>query len=127
MKSDLKEISTREEVIELVDAFYAKVNEDPLLSPVFNTFAAVDWEKHLPVMYDFWSSILLGEMNYKGNPFLKHIPLPIDKQHFNRWLELFIATIEEKFSGEKAEEAKLRAKSIAAIFQHKLEIIHKKA
>lgn len=126
MKAELKEINTREEVIELVDSFYAKVNEDRMLAPIFNDFAAVDWEKHLPIMYDFWSSILLGETNYKGNPFFKHIPLPVDKQHFNRWLELFISTIEEKFIGEKAEEAKIRAKSIAAIFQHKLEFIHKK-
>lgn len=49
----MKEIKGRQEVIEMVDAFYDKVNKDPLLSPVFNEIAGVDWEKHLPKMYNF--------------------------------------------------------------------------
>ena len=108
----------------MVDSFYGKVNEDELLAPVFNDFAGVNWEKHLPVMYDFWSTILLGEMSYKGNPFLKHIPLPVDKKHFDRWLALFLETIDEHFTGNVAEEAKNRARSIAGIFQHKLASIN---
>ena len=115
-----KEIQSREEIKQMVDSFYSKVNEDELLSPVFNEFAGVDWESHLPKMYDFWTTILLGEMTYKGNPFLKHIPLPIDKQHFDRWIKLFLETIDEHFKGEVAAEAKQRAMSIAGIFQYKL-------
>lgn len=118
--NNTKEIQSKDEIKELVDSFYDKVNRDPLLSPVFNDFAGVNWEKHLPVMYSFWGSILLGNFTYKGNPFLKHIPLPIDKTHFDRWLSLFMETIDERFTGEKAEEAKQRAQSIAGIFQYKL-------
>ena len=118
--NNLKEIQTPAEIKEMVDAFYDKVNKDPLLSPVFNDFAGVHWEEHLPVMYSFWGSMLLGDFTYKGNPFLKHIPLPIEKAHFDRWLALFMETIEEHFTGEKAEEAKSRARSIAGIFQFKL-------
>lgn len=120
-----KEIQSQEEVKVLVDSFYDKVNRDPLLSPVFNDFAKVNWEEHLPVMYSFWGSILLGDFTYKGNPFLKHIPLPIDKTHFDRWLALFMETIEEHFTGEKAEEAKQRANSIAGIFQFKLSTLNR--
>ena len=123
MKENLKEIKSQQEIKEMVDAFYDKVNRDELLSPVFNDFAGVHWEKHLPVMYSFWGSILLGEFTYKGNPFLKHIPLPIDKQHFDRWLQLFMETIDEHFTGDVAEEAKQRASSIAGIFQYKLNAI----
>ena len=119
----LKEIESRDDVKKLVDAFYAKVNEDDLLAPVFNDFAGVDWEAHLPVMYSFWSSILFGEVGYRGNPFMKHIPLPIEKAHFDRWLQLFMETIDEHFTGEKAEEARKRAQSIAGIFQYKLEML----
>lgn len=122
--SEQKEIQSREEIKQMVDSFYGKVNEDELLAPVFNDFAGVNWEKHLPVMYDFWSTILLGEMSYKGNPFLKHIPLPVDKKHFDRWLALFLETIDEHFTGNVAEEAKNRARSIAGIFQHKLASIN---
>lgn len=119
-----KEISSREDVKELVDSFYAKVNEDSLLSPIFNDFAGVKWENHLPIMYDFWSSILLGDMSYKGNPFLKHMVLPIDKDHFSRWLELFLETVNERFTGAVAEEAKKRASTIAGIFQYKMEMLN---
>ena len=122
---NLKEIKSDKEIKEMVDRFYDKVNQDELLSPVFNDFAAVDWEKHLPIMYSFWSSILLGEVTYRGNPFLKHIPLPVEKAHFDRWLQLFKETIDEHFTGDVAEEAKMRASSIAGIFQYKLESMKK--
>lgn len=121
-----KEIISRQDVKLLVDSFYDKVNKDALLAPVFNDFAGVHWETHLPVMYDFWSSVLFGDMSYKGNPFLKHIPLPVEKTHFDRWLELFKQTVDENFQGEKALEVKERAESIAALFQHKLSFIRNK-
>ncbi len=120
MNKPLKTIQSREDIKQLVDRFYGKVNEDALLSPIFNDTAKVNWEAHLPIMYDFWSTMLLGEMSYKGNPFLKHIPLPVDKTHFDRWLKLFLETIDEHFEGEVAEEARKRASSIAGIFQYKL-------
>jgi hemoglobin len=119
----LQEINSREDIETLVNKFYHKVNQDELLSPVFNDFARVNWENHMPVMYDFWSSVLFGDQSYRGNPFLKHIPLPVDKNHFERWLKLFMETVDENFTGEKAEEAKSRATSIAGIFQYKLSVI----
>jgi hemoglobin len=119
-----KEIQDRKDIELLVNSFYLKVNKDLLLSPIFNQTAAVNWEKHLPVMYDFWSTMLLGDKSYRGNPFMKHIPLPIDKTHFDRWLQLFLETVDEHFTGEVAEEAKTRARNIAGVFQYKLEHIH---
>jgi hemoglobin len=124
MHTKLKDIQNRKDIELLVRSFYDKVNKDSLLSPVFNQVAAVHWESHLPVMYDFWSTMLLGEKSYKGNPFLKHIPLPVNKIHFERWLEYFIETVDEHFAGETAEEAKMRARSIAGVFLYKLEHIH---
>ncbi|MDX5396941.1 MAG: group III truncated hemoglobin, partial [Hymenobacteraceae bacterium] len=52
-----KDILAQEDIIKLVDTFYEKVNQDELLAPVFNDFAAVNWQTHLPVMYDFWGSV----------------------------------------------------------------------
>ena len=105
----------------LVDGFNAKVVEDALLGPVFNGFAHVDWPRHLPVMYDFWSSLLLGTTRYHGRPFPKHLPLPIGAAHFQRWLALFEATVDELFAGPKAEEAKLRGQAIAQVFEARLQ------
>ncbi len=118
------DIRNIEDIILLVDRFYDKVNEDSLLSPVFNEFAKVNWEEHLPVMYSFWSAVLFDTNVYKGQPLTSHINLPISTEHFQRWLELFKETVDENFEGDKAAEAKEKADSIANIFQTKLGLIH---
>lgn len=116
-------ISSMEHVKELVDKFYEKVNMDNLLSPVFNKEAKVNWPEHLPKMYKFWGSILLGTADYNGRPFPPHAALHIGKEHFERWLQLFLETVNENFEGELAELAKQRAQNIASVFQYKLGLI----
>ncbi|SDM24895.1 hemoglobin [Catalinimonas alkaloidigena] len=119
------DIQTRADIERMVQTFYGKVNEDGVLAPIFNGVAAVDWEHHLPVMYQFWASMLLGERSYQGNPFRKHVPLPINALHFARWLNLFHATIDELFAGPVADEAKQRATHIGRVFQFKLAQLHR--
>jgi hemoglobin len=111
------DIVTRTHVEELVNSFYDKVKRDDLLAPVF---AQVNWPQHLPVMYNFWSSVLLGGQSYQGNPFARHVHLQINRQHFNRWLALFNETVDERFTGFNANEAKNRAHTIAQLFQYKM-------
>lgn len=123
MQSMKEDIRDEQDIKLLVDAFYARVNEDDLLGPVFNDFAQVDWEHHLPIMYNFWSSVLLGTMAYKGQPFPKHMRLPIDRQHFTRWVKLFTETADTLFEGEKTQELKQKAASIAQVFQMKMGLI----
>lgn len=120
------DIKTEEDIELMVDTFYDKVNDDELLSYIFNDFSKVDWDTHLPIMYRFWNTIILGKQTYKGNPFAKHLKLPVDKTHFDRWVQLFEQNIDEHFLGEVAEHTKLRAKSIAYVFQSKLEFINNK-
>lgn len=117
MKVGNTDIVLREDIKIMVDKFYDKVKSDKLLGPVFSH---VDWPHHLPIMYDFWSSLLLGDQTYKGNPLQKHLSLPIQREHFSRWLDLFKETVDENFKGENAEEVKMRADSIAGIFQYKM-------
>ncbi len=116
----MKDIASRAEVIHLVDSFYYKVREDVLLAPVF---AHVDWPHHLPVMYNFWSSILLGDMSYNGSPLSKHMGLPITQIHFTRWLKLFTETVDSEFTGPIADEAKNRAQTIAKLFQLRMGLL----
>jgi hemoglobin len=117
----MKDISDREDIKKLVDTFYNKVRADEVLAPVFNEVIK-DWSHHLPIMYNFWSTLLLGDMSYQGNPFKKHIPLPLSKQHFQHWLKLFFETLDEMFEGPVATDARNRAASIATIFQYRLNI-----
>ena len=112
-----KDLNSRADVVRLVDSFYNRVKADPLLSPVFSH---LNWEIHMPVMYNFWSSLLFGDMTYQGSPFQKHRHLKITTSHFSKWLELFHQSVDELFEGDKACEAKDRARSIAGIFQHKM-------
>jgi hemoglobin len=118
-----KDIKTEEDIKLLVNNFYSKVSKNILLAPFFNQSMQTNWEKHLAVMYDFWSSVLLGTMKYTGLPFPKHMSLPIEKIHFDQWLKLFFDTVEEHFEGPVAEEAKRRASLIAKTFQFKLGIL----
>lgn len=104
----------------LVDSFYAKVKEDDLLAKIFDDVIKDNWPFHLEKMYRFWQTILLDEHTYNGRPFVPHAKLPIDKIHFDRWLELFYLTVDENFVGEKAYEAKWRADKMAEMFLHKI-------
>jgi len=72
----------------VVRTFYAKVREDEVLAPIFNE-RVVDWEPHLVRMGQFWSSVALMTGIYHGRPMEKHLPLPVDARHFDRWLQLF--------------------------------------
>lgn len=116
-----KDIENREDIIRMVNNFYEKVKPDKTISYFFSQVAGVDWEKHLPVMYNFWENIIFHVGGYTGNPMKHHIDLhqksPMKKEHFNRWIELFNETVDELFEGEKAEQAKLRALSIATVMQ----------
>src|SRR5690349_21165879 len=53
MQPNQTDIATEKDIKTLVDSFYDKVNADPLLSPIFNGIAKVEWEHHLPTMYAF--------------------------------------------------------------------------
>jgi hemoglobin len=69
-------------------------------------------------MYRFWQTILLEEHTYSGS-FPPHKQLPIAKEHFDRWMEIFTSTTDELFAGATAEEAKLR-QNMAEMFNYKI-------
>ena len=75
----------------LVRAFYARIQNDPELGPIFAARIR-DWEPHLQRMFAFWSSVALMSGVYHGQPMQKHVVLPIDARHFDRWLAVFEET-----------------------------------
>lgn len=119
------DISTRKDIEVLIKRFYEKVTEDPLIGFIFNDIMKVNWETHLPVMYDFWSTMLLNETSYSRNAMDVHFEvnrrIRLEEQHFNRWLELFDSTVDELYKGKIADMAKKRARSIAALMLIKME------
>lgn len=124
MKSD---IANRSDIEILVNTFYAEVNKNEKLGYIFNDIAKVDWAHHLPKMYSFWGSILLGEHSFSGNPMVKHVELSkiasMTEVEFNEWLLLFVKTVDELFEGQIADEAKRRATTIARIMLSKIQMV----
>ncbi|MBC7745440.1 MAG: group III truncated hemoglobin [Flavobacterium sp.] len=114
------DILTLEDIKLLVDTFYKKVQHDVLLGPIFNGHILNRWPEHLEKMYRFWQTILLEEPTYSGSPFPPHAKLPVDHSHFQEWMALFTATVDELFDGQKASEAKWRAAKMAEMFEIKI-------
>ena len=120
-----QDIQTEEDVERLVHTFYGYVQKNERLDFIFGDVAKVDWGVHLPNMVDFWSNLLFRTGRYKGRPFRHHLPLPIEKNDFFIWLNLFNHTVDELFAGEKAQYAKEMASKIAASFSIRLEMAGK--
>lgn len=116
-----QEITTIDDIKLLVNSFYDKVRSDALLGHIFDCVIKDRWPTHLEKMYRFWQTVLLEEHTYHGAPFPPHAVLPVDKEHFTRWMELFTQTVEEHFTGGKATEAKWRAGKMAEMFLYKIE------
>lgn len=99
-------------IARLVDGFYERVRLDPLIGPVFNARIS-DWGPHLEQMRLFWSSVALMSGVYHGRPMPKHLPLPVDARHFDRWLALFEATARDLCPPVAADHFIERARRIA--------------
>lgn len=119
-----RETGIDEAMIErLVRGFYARVQADPLLAPVFATRIA-DWEPHLQRMCAFWSSVALMSGRYHGQPMRAHAPLPIDANHFDRWLSLFEDTARALCPPAAAAHFIERARRIAESLELGIAISH---
>ena len=120
----MNDITNKEDIKNFVDAFYNEVRIDQLIGPVFaSVIPDENWTPHLERMYSFWNTVLFGAREYQGNPFAKHRPLPIEKRHYDRWLELLNNTLDQHFSGAKVEEIKTRAEKMGLLFQSKLDYL----
>jgi hemoglobin len=81
-------------IVRVVHGFYDRVRADALLGPIFAArIADADWPAHLGRMVSFWSSVMLMDGSYHGRPMQAHAPLPVGAVHFDRWLDLFRATV----------------------------------
>ena len=117
---DRKELNDRASINLLVNTFYAKVRKDETLGPIFNTIVK-NWPEHLELLTDFWETNLLFTRKYKGNPLKAHSDVDqkvnniITMVHFGRWLQLWLETIHDNFTGKNAENAKKRARKMSTL------------
>ena len=119
-----KDITDREDIDRLMNVFYEKLLKDDTINYIFTDVAKIDIKTHLPVIADFWESILFHRDIYNNNPMKIHIDMhnktPLLKHHFDTWLFYFNSTIDELFEGSVALLAKQRALSIATVMQIKI-------
>lgn len=116
------DIETKADIEKMMRAFYSRLLE---LEDMQRVFSMIDIEQHLPHIVHFWSFVLLDESGYKTNVFEKHLNLPIQSPQFDTWLNVFTGTVDDLFTGEKADLAKQRATALAYTFKSKWEAIKK--
>jgi hemoglobin len=118
------DISDREGISLLVSEFYRRAFADDLLDPVFVGIARVDLSAHLPVMRDFWETVLLRAGRYRRNALRPHVLLDAEVQltpvQIARWLALWAATVDDRWTGDRAELAKVQAARIAGSISRRL-------
>lgn len=124
-EAELHDIETVDDCERLVRAFYGKALTDEMIGYLFTDIANLDLEAHVPEITSFWATILLGAQSYSGGAFRPHAQLNMKVRlrsgHFERWLTLWRATVDELFVGDRAELAKSHALRVARAFSSRLQ------
>lgn len=122
-----RDISSRGDIDALMADFYGRAMSDPVIGYLFTDVAKLDLDHHLPVIGDFWESVLFGTGVYarhRRNPLLVHAELDrmsaLEPHHFERWLAIFRDCVDRSFAGMRAEHAKFRGSAIAQRMQEYL-------
>src|SRR6187401_2323330 len=97
------DLTDRTDVEELVTAFYSTAFADPLIGPIFTEVARMDLDHHMPIMCDFWETVLFRAGLYSRNALQVHYVVnarhPLTEEHFDRWLSLWTETVDDRFVG----------------------------
>ena len=119
-----KDIGNREDIDLLMNVFYEKLLKDDSINYIFTDVIKINIKTHIPVIADFWESILFSSISYSNNLMKIHLDIqnktPLLKHHFDTWLGYFNSTVDELFEGSVALKAKERALSIATVMQIKI-------
>jgi hemoglobin len=118
------DIADRNDVEALLRAFYGRALTDELLREPFTPIRVTGLDAHLPVMCDFWETVLFGSRRYDGSVFQVHARLHdrhvLTTAHFRRWFSLWTDTVDERHTGPIAQRAKLQATRMAWAMNRRL-------
>ena len=124
MGSEKGDIENRDDIVELLWAFYKRAFQDELIGRFFTEVVPLDLPTHVPVIADFWEAVVFNKQGYRKNVMEVHRHIhqlsAIKKEHLERWVQLFTGTIDELFAGTRAVLMKQRAQSIATLMDIKL-------
>ena len=124
MTTTYTDLATRVDVHALLARFYGRVLADDLLAAPFTDVREKGLDAHLPVMCDFWETVLFRAGLYQGSALDVHRHIhhdhPLSHRHFVRWLTLWLDTVDAMYRGPVAEQAKLQARRIAWAMHRRL-------
>lgn len=123
-----RDLATRADVEALLVRFYTEAFRDELLAEPFAELASRGLHEHLPVMCDFWETVLFRAGLYRRNTLNAHRHLheqtTLDATHFARWLHLWTSTVDQMYRGPIADHAKVQAARIAVAMHRRLTGAH---
>ena len=118
------DLATRADVHALLARFYGRVLVDDLLAAPFTDVREKGLDTHLPVMCDFWETVLFRAGRYQGSALDVHRHVhhdhPLSHRHFVRWLTLWLDSVDAMYRGPVAEQAKVQARRIAWAMHRRL-------
>ncbi len=121
---DNPDLDSKLHIQQFIEAFYAKILADRVLAPIFLDVAEIDLDKHLPLIRRYWEKLLLGDDDYNRHTMNIHRALhgqrELRKEDFDRWLSLFCDSLDEAYTGPRADRARQVATAIAANMQRSL-------
>ena len=123
--SALPDLEGRSDLDGLLCDFYRLVLSDPLLRPVFVDVMHIDLDRHLPVLGAFWEHVLFRTGTYGGQTMEVHRRVhgraALTEAHFDCWLELWRRSVDARFAGPVADQAKAHATRMAPVFLRSLD------
>jgi len=113
-----RDLDTEVEIFEMVTRQYSDVVQDDLLAPHF-TFGPgyLDWQAHIATVTDYWCHVVLFAPDYSIDVIESHRHLHEHMQFtpvlFDRWLQIFVDTVNGGWTGPNATRATKRATGMA--------------
>jgi hemoglobin len=96
-----------------VEDFHIRAYGDPVLAPLFGQ-GVTNLPEHLRGVGDFWRQVLLDSGSHPGSPYAAHMDLPLEPEHFDRWLSYFRESAERTLPKDMAAAAVAKAEQVVA-------------
>ncbi|MDZ4742457.1 MAG: group III truncated hemoglobin [Verrucomicrobiota bacterium] len=113
-------IGGKDGVMRLLNDFYGRVKLDPVLGPVFAS-RIENWEEHLEKIHRFWSFQTGGPDVYEGG-MGRHVGLPVDTHHFDKWIDEWTISCRKILAPEEAGQMVMVALRFRKILEQMIEM-----
>lgn len=116
MEMQMPDLDNPAAIHRMVQIFYARLLDDPVMRPVFMEVAGVHLAEHLPRIEAYWCKMLLGQATYGRNMIRQHEAvddqLALSDEHFHLWQRHFEQTLDVHFEGPYTDKARKIARAV---------------